>query len=46
MNMQYLEDKLKLDYTKLYDKSTYTSDQIILDQNGSKASMPKAIAEG
>lgn len=43
MNMHYLEEKLKVNYSKLCDKSMYTSDEIVKEQEGSVAAMPKAM---
>lgn len=43
MNMHYLEEKLKVNYSKLCDKSMYTSDEIVKEQESSVAAMPKAM---
>ena len=43
MNMHYLEDKLKVKYSKLCDKSIFSSDEIVKEQENSVAAMPKAM---
>ena len=43
MNMHYLEEKLKIKYSKLCDKSALSSDDIIKEQENSVATMPKAM---
>ena len=43
MNMHYLEEKLKLNYKKLCDKSSFNSNDIITSQDDSKASLPQAM---
>ena len=43
MNMHYLEEKLKIKYSMLCDKSALSSNDIIKEQENSIATMPKAM---
>lgn len=41
--MHYLEEKLKIKYSMLCDKSALSSNDIIKEQENSVATMPKAM---